>query len=206
MARQIRNPEARTRVIDAAWRVVAAQGVHGATMRGIAAEAGVTTGFVTHYFDDKQELVAAALRHNNLRARDRVVAAIGERRGLVALEGAVDALLPIDEERRRIWQVWVASWQPTTPAASLTGELRGGRRFLERLLRELLEQAVADGELPSSLDVAYEAERLVALIAGIGIIAGVESPARMRRVAKRMLAEQVASLEHPRPDREEIER
>ncbi|MDX6592812.1 MAG: hypothetical protein QOJ13_2008, partial [Gaiellales bacterium] len=29
--------------------MVAAEGVHGATMRRIATEAGVTTGFVTHY-------------------------------------------------------------------------------------------------------------------------------------------------------------
>src|SRR5687767_8229102 len=94
--RPVRNPEARVRVVEAAWRVVAAEGVQGATMRAIAAEAGVTTGFVTHYFEDKQELLIAVLRHNNLRARDRVLAAIGERRGLVALEGAVEAMLPID--------------------------------------------------------------------------------------------------------------
>src|SRR3954452_20294269 len=120
--RQIRNPEARTRVVEAAWRVVAAEGVQGATMRGIAAEAGVTTGFVTHYFEDKQELLAAVLRFNNLRAGERVVGAIGERRGLVALEGAVDALLPIDADRRCVWQVWVASWRSTAGHERLNDE------------------------------------------------------------------------------------
>ena len=148
MARTIRNPEARTRIVEAAWRVVAAEGVHGATMRGIAAEAGVTTGFVTHYFDDKQALLAEVLRHNNLRARDRVLAAIGEQRGLVALEGAVEAMLPIDADRRREWQVGVACWGPTAPGERAAEELRGGWRFLESLLATLLEQAVEDGELP----------------------------------------------------------
>ena len=62
MGRVTRNPEARTRVVAAAWRVVASEGVHGATMRGIAAEAGVTTGFVTHYFADKQQLLVEVLR------------------------------------------------------------------------------------------------------------------------------------------------
>jgi AcrR family transcriptional regulator len=199
--RQIRNPEARARVVEAAWRVVAAEGVPGATMRHIAAEAGVTTGFVTHYFDDKQQLVTAVLRHNNLRARDRVMAAIGERRGLVALEAAVEALLPIDADRRREWQVWIASWRSIGGSAYVTDELRGGRRFVQRLLEELLGQAVADGELPGGVDVPYEAERLLTLIAGTGLIAGVESSARIRRAAKRMLAEQVASLER---EREEI--
>lgn len=206
MARRVRNPEARTQVVEAAWRVVAAEGVQGATMRAIAAEAGVTTGFVTHYFDDKDELLAAVLRYNNLRARDRLMAAIGEHRGLVALEAAVDALLPIDADRRRVWQVWIAAWRPTAGSEHLTDELRGGRRFVERLLRKLLEQAVADDELPQTLDVAYEATRLVTLIAGTGLIAGVEPPARVRRAAKRMLAEQVASLERPRPATQEIDR
>jgi AcrR family transcriptional regulator len=195
MARTIRNPEARTRIVEATWRLVAAEGVHGATMRGIAAEAGVTTGFVTHYFEDKEGLLAEVVRHNNLRARDRVLAGIGEQRGLVALEGAVEALLPIDADRRREWQVGVACWGPTAPGKRAAEELRGGWRYLERLLAGLLEQAVEDGELPRRVDVGYEAGRLVAMIAGIGMLAGIESPERTKRHAKRMLADQIASLE-----------
>src|SRR5262245_51822686 len=130
MGRRIRNPESRTRVVEAAWRVVATGGVHGATMRRIAAEAGVTTGFVTHYFEDKQELLAEVVQHNNLRARDRVLAAIGDRRGLVALEGVVEALLPIDEDRRLEWEVWVATWRPTAGGERLTDELRTGRGYV----------------------------------------------------------------------------
>ncbi len=206
MARQVRNPEARAQVVEAAWRVVASEGVLGATMRGIAAEAGVTTGSVTHYFTDKQDVVAEVVRYNNLRARDRVRDAIGDRRGLVALEGAVEALLPIDADRRSAWQVWIATWQPGAAGQLPTDELRGGRHYVELLLRELLGQAVADGELPATVDVTSEAERLLALIAGTGLIAGVESQARMRRTAKRMLAEQLASLERPRPVAEEIDR
>ena len=87
-------------------------------------EAGVTTGFVTHYFDDKQQLLAAVVRHNNMRARDRLLAAVGERRGLVALEGAVDALLPIDDDRRRLYQI-----PGTVP---LPGTVKAGCPFYAR--------------------------------------------------------------------------
>ena len=194
MARTVRNPGARTRVIEAAWRVVAAEGVHQATMRRIAAEAGVTTGFVTHYFDDKQSLVADAVRHNNRRASDRVAAGIGENRGLVALEAAVEAMLPIDADRRQEWQVGLACWGPTTPGEQAVEELRSGWRSLEKLLAMLLRQAVDDDELPAAIDIDYEAGRLVALIAGVGMLAGIESPARIRRDAKRMLVDQIAVL------------
>jgi AcrR family transcriptional regulator len=195
MPRTNRNPDARLPIIQAAWRLVAADGVHGATMRRIAAEAGVTTGFVTHYYDDKHELLADVLRHNNRRAGERVTAAIGTSRGLVALESAVEAMLPIDADARREWQVGVAAWGPTAPGEQAAEELRSGWRTLERLLATLLEQAVSDGELPASIDAPYEAARFVALIAGAGMLAGVETPARIRRDAKRMLVDQIASLE-----------
>lgn len=204
MSRRTRDPEARARVVEAAWRVVAAEGVHGATMRRIAAEAGVTTGSVTHYFDDKEQLLAEVVRHNNVRAGTRVMKAIGETRGLVALENSVDALLPIDGDRRQEWQVWVASWRSEAGLPGLTDQLLDGKTFVQRLLKTLLDQAVEDGELPATLDVAYEAERFVTLIAGTGLIAGVESPAHVRRTAKRMLAEQVRSLQRAHDQREEI--
>ena len=206
MARKTRNPEARTRVVEAAWRVLSAEGVHGATMRRIAAEAGVTTGFVTHYFEDKQTLLAEVLRHNNQRATARLLAAIGERRGLVALEGAIEAMLPLDADRRREWQVGVACWGPTAPGEQAAEELRTGWRGLQQLLAGLLQQAVDDGELPDTVDVTFEAGRLVAMLAGVGMLAGIESPERTRRDAKRMLADQLAGLERTQSETETIER
>ena len=206
MARKTRTPEARTRVVEAAWRVLSAEGVSGATMRRIAAEAGVTTGFVTHYFEDKQTLLAEVLRHNNQRATARLLAAIGERRGLVALEGAIEAMLPLDADRRREWQVGVACWGPTAPGEQAAEELRTGWRGLQQLLAGLLQQAVDDGELPDTVDVTFEAGRLVAMLAGVGMLAGIESPERIRRDAKRMLAEQLAGLERRQSDTEAIGR
>lgn len=195
MARIGRNPDSRRRIVEAAWRQVAREGVHGATVRGIAAEAGVTTGYITHYYDDKQTLLVDVLRHNNQRAGERVAAAIGEHTGLVALESAVEAMLPLDEDRRREWQVGVACWGPTAPGEQAAEELRTGWHVLEGWLAQLLEQAVEDGELPSSVDTRYESGRLVTVIAGVGMLAGVESPQRVRRIAKRMLADHIAGLE-----------
>ena len=74
------------------------------------------------------------------------------------------------------------------------------------MLATLLEQAVEDGELPGTIDAAYEAGRLVTLIAGVGMLAGIESPKRIRRDAKRMLADQLAGLERTKPDMEAMER
>jgi hypothetical protein len=91
--------------------------------------------------------------------------------------------------------VGVSCWGPTAPGDAAADELRSGWRGLEGMLAALLEQAVEDGELPAAVDVRYEAGRLVTLIAGVGMRAGLESAQRTRRDAKRMLADQLASFD-----------
>src|SRR5437016_6470736 len=107
MTRKIRDPAARERIIEVASAVVAAEGLHGATVRAIAAEAGVSTGFITHYFEDKHQLMVEVLRRNNAVAARRVLRAAGRGSSLERLRAALEAVLPLDPARRREWQVWV---------------------------------------------------------------------------------------------------
>jgi AcrR family transcriptional regulator len=168
--------------------------VHGATVRAIAARAGVSTGFITHYFEDKHELMVEVLRRTNDQAAARVARAAAAGSGLERLEAAVEAVLPFDPARRREWQVWVAMWGQASPADELAAGYRAGWSGLRGIFGQLLERARDGGELRGGIDVSYEAERLVTMLAGIGLLAGVEAPGRVRAAATRMLSEQLASL------------
>ncbi len=53
---ELRN-QSRQRILDAALRVFATTGYEGATVRAIAAQAGVSQGLMYNYFDDKRDLV-----------------------------------------------------------------------------------------------------------------------------------------------------
>jgi AcrR family transcriptional regulator len=93
--RELRRQE----LLAATWRVIARTGIVGVTTREIAREAGVSTGVLAHYFADKEELLAAALRLSH----QQVYARIRERtQGLLGLD-AIRALmleaLPLDDER-----------------------------------------------------------------------------------------------------------
>jgi AcrR family transcriptional regulator len=197
MARTVRDPGARERIVDVAAGVVAARGLHGATVRGIAAEAGVSTGFITHYFADKHELMAEVLRRTNEQAARRVRAAAKRGSGVDGLRAAVEAVLPLDPPRRRDWQVWVALWAQASPDDALAAGYRAGWAGLRAIFAELLEAARVAGELRPGLDAVYEAERLVTLLAGLGLLAGVEPAARVRAAAKRMLADELGALTRP---------
>ncbi|MFD3695878.1 TetR/AcrR family transcriptional regulator [Streptomyces sp. NPDC058646] len=55
------DPERRQRIIDAAVRVVGAQGIAGLSHRSAAAEAGVPLGSTTYHFKTLDDLLVAAL-------------------------------------------------------------------------------------------------------------------------------------------------
>lgn len=193
MARKVRDPLARERIVEAARRSIAELGLRGATVRVIAAEAGVSTGYVMHYFGDKDELAAAVLAANNARAGARVQRASRNGRGLAALAAAVEALLPLDAERRLEWQVWVAFWSGSNGDASGAG-LPQARGALATILAVPFTEAIDDGELPADLDVAYECDRLTTLAAGLGLVAGSDRSPAVRRFARRMLDDHLTAL------------
>lgn len=54
------DPERRTRILQAALEVIASEGVHAASYRRIAAQAGVPLGSTTYYFSDLETLIVSA--------------------------------------------------------------------------------------------------------------------------------------------------
>ena len=97
MPKIVDHDERRATISTAAADLIAEEGIEAATMKRIGARAGGTTGAVTHYFVDKDDVVLAALL---------LVDGSMQRRFTTALETAatpVDALLaalPNDEETR----------------------------------------------------------------------------------------------------------
>jgi len=59
---------------QAAFAVLQREGIAGATIEKVAAQAGASKGIVLHYFRSKQELFEHAMRESNLVLRDTVVA------------------------------------------------------------------------------------------------------------------------------------
>ncbi len=63
MPRQVDVEQKRTEVAYATWSVIARQGLQAATLRAVAAEAGVSLGAVQHYFASKDALLLFACQH-----------------------------------------------------------------------------------------------------------------------------------------------
>ncbi len=94
----------RSALVAAAETVLARDGVAGASVRAICAEAGVSPGLLRHYFDGVDALIAAAYE------------AVGQRID-AALEAAVAAAG--DEPRARLSAYLTASFRPPVLDAQL---------------------------------------------------------------------------------------
>ena len=165
MPKVVDHAQRRRELVAATWAVVAAEGIEAATVRRIAEEAGCTTGRITHYFADKEEVLVAALRQVHRAAGKRMLAAIGERSGLAALRAVLAEALPLDEERILEWRVWLAFWGSAATSTSLQAEQH--ERYRE--WRGLLKRVLATAQLSAGIDLDRLVDQIVALVDGFGI-------------------------------------
>jgi len=172
----------------AAARVIARAGLTGANLRDVAAEAGMTTGALTHYFSDKRELLIFTLRASL--ARRAKAGYTDDARE--ALHSILEAALPVDDDSRLHWVVSVAFCAQAAGDDDLAVVQRDYYRDFRARVVARLRAAVADGYLRFDGDAEAEADRLIALVDGIAFQAMLDPdswpPTRQRRLLDEALA------------------
>ncbi|HVM96457.1 MAG TPA: TetR family transcriptional regulator C-terminal domain-containing protein [Candidatus Acidoferrales bacterium] len=174
MPKIVDHDERREEVAGAVWRAIARDGIEGATIRGVAATAGCSTGVVSHYFRDKDELLVFALRLAHRRAARRMMAALAKQPPLQGLRSVLHEALPLDTERCLEWRIWVSFWGRAVGHARLLAEHHQRNEEWRRLILALLRRAQRDGSLTIPDSVEAAADALLALVDGIGIRATLE--------------------------------
>jgi AcrR family transcriptional regulator len=180
MPKVVDGDERRSELAAAAARVIARDGIAAATMRDVAAEAGWTTGALTHYFPDKRDL----LLHTFRRSLDSRLARRAQRPRhdpVTDLRAALEGALPLDDERRRHWIVTIAFCAQASGDAELAAAQRDAYREFRGHVTELARECgLADGRAAESM-----AERLIAAADGIAVQALFDPsgwpPSRQRR-------------------------
>jgi AcrR family transcriptional regulator len=173
------HEERREQLVAATWRVIARGGMRGATMREIAREAGVSTGLLAHYFSDKEDLLAFALRLSHR----RVYARISERTqglvGLAAIRAIMLEALPLDEERlleAQIEMTFLSLALGNEPLRELQN--REFERFWD-VLHHRASEAQALGEISNDINPDWVTHQLIILVEGVSLEA-VLYPARVQ--------------------------
>lgn len=190
MPKLVDHASRRLRFIEAARTVLFERGVERTTVREVAKRSGFTTGALLHYFNDKEELVREALNHFGDEVREEMESIKARHRGRDALRRLLYAALPLELGARSRWQAWLAMWRHSEMTASMRREAEARYAEWAGRLTEALRQSVADGELPTTINLQDEAESLIALVDGMGMqhLATGGAAERMRRQVDRYLA------------------
>lgn len=158
----------RIEVTEAAWRVIVREGLDRTSIRAISQELGCSTGVITHYFRDKDELTLFALERvfENL-LEDMKVYADG-RKGIERLEQMLFSALPFETRGIPGWQVWIAFLGYAIGRENLVQEHQKRYDFLREIIHQELTDLQAAKLIRDDLDLTLEANALIALVDGIG--------------------------------------
>ncbi|MEP0709312.1 TetR/AcrR family transcriptional regulator [Parvibaculum sp.] len=179
----------RREIVEASWQVIAGEGLDGVTMRKIAAAADCTTGRLTHYFANREELVLAALRAVYDAAASRMaVARAADGTPRQRLLRMLEETLPLDDARLREWKIWIAFWGAAAADRTLAKENDDRHDRWRASILPFIR------EIAPSADAAYEAERLVGIVNGLGLEAAINPTSRNRTRVRETLARHLESV------------
>lgn len=195
----------RRQIVEIAVRRLAQSGYASTTVKQIAAEAGVTTGAVYHYFPSKTDLVKAVYSE-------------GERALMAEYEAAIDDDAPLVDNIIRILDCvrsqsdsYMRNLSAITSSlvveAARHPELEAiltERNAFEEVIRRLVLKAVARGETDPALDAQSIVDLLMTLFQGLSArLAWPITIARHKRTidaAERLLRCQLFVMSTPRVD------
>ncbi|MBW4610407.1 MAG: TetR family transcriptional regulator [Hassallia sp. WJT32-NPBG1] len=160
----------RIEVAKAAWRVIVREGLDRASMRAIAQELGSSTGVVTHYFRDKEELTLFALERVFENVLEDMKACAKQWQGIDRLEQMIFLALPLEISDRDDWKVWMAFLGYSIGREHLVQEHRKRYDFLRQIICQELADLQTAKLIRADLDLTLEANALIALVDGIGTL------------------------------------
>jgi AcrR family transcriptional regulator len=166
----VRRRGARERILAAAVKRIAGEGIDGVRIARIAMDAGVSSSLVHYHFESREALLAEALDYSYAHAGDARVSTDELPRSTHAerLQAMVDQCLPTTPALREDWVLWVELWLRAVRHAEL-------RPIAEELYARLhawfaaeIAAGVASGEF-ERCDPQEVADRALALIDGFGV-------------------------------------
>jgi AcrR family transcriptional regulator len=167
---------ARTRILDAAVKLIAREGIHDVRIARIAMEAGVSASLLHYHFASRDALLEEALEHSYELAGDIRIGGDDDAPSATArLTDMIDQCLPAPGALHDDWMLWVELWLH----AARRPELRPTAARLYERMHAWFAGAIAEGEESGEFSVrdrTRTVDRLLALIDGYGIRTLTEDP------------------------------
>ncbi|WP_271273688.1 TetR/AcrR family transcriptional regulator [Aliamphritea hakodatensis] len=167
MPKIVDHQQRRDAIARAASKVIAHRGLEATKLTDIGKEAGVTTGAIRHYFEDKEAVLIAALEYAYTSSVERML--VQAEQQPYQFDRVLLQVLPSDAEGRGMVSAWLIFWGRSLTEPRLAEHQIGvHNRWIELVQQQLAIHCQQHGlELTEPpLDVA---EALTAQINGLMI-------------------------------------
>ncbi len=160
---------ARERILTAAVRRIAIEGIDGVRIARIAMDAGVSSSLVHYHFASREALLAEALDFSYARAGDvRIAEEPSGASHAERLASMIDQCLPTSPELREDWVLWVELWLRAVRHPDLRPVAEELYARLHSWFAREIAAGVRDHEF-ARCDPQEVADRVLAMIDGFGI-------------------------------------
>lgn len=165
-----RRPTARERILAAAVRRIAREGIDDVRIARIAMDAGVSASLVHYHFDTREALLAEALEYSYERAGDVRISAdeLPSASHAERLRSMIDQCLPTTPALAEDWVLWVELWLRAVRHSDLRPVAEKLYARMRKWFAAEIAAGVRDGEFGACEPDAI-ADRTLALIDGFGI-------------------------------------
>ena len=156
---------------EVAARLIARGGLEAATVREIADKSAYSKGVVEHYFDNKEELIAAALNCANDSYQARVDKGTRGLQGLAALQFRMHTTLPLTSKIQDEWKIRLVFWS----MAAINPDLRKQQkarfdRAVEHFAADI-RYARKQGEISGDSEPEQQANQILHSLSGLSCAA-----------------------------------
>jgi AcrR family transcriptional regulator len=163
------SASARERILAAAVRRIALEGIDAVAIARIAMDAGVSTSLVHYHFDSRESLLAEALDYSYAHAGAvRLDAELEGATHAQRLAGMIDHCLPTTPELHADWVLWVELWLRAVRHPELRPVAEELYARLHAWFADEIAAGIADGEF-ARCDPEEVADRTLALLDGFGV-------------------------------------
>lgn len=166
MAR-VNHQARRAEIAEAVWRLLDGGGIEAASVRGVIAETGLSSGSIRYFFSTQAGLHEFAMSSLTERIQERIRQTTAEPDVERRAMAMVSELMPLRDDTERelgIWLAFVAKARYEAGLARIVAEqATATREFLATVIGDL----VTLGLRPPSIDIETEVVHLNAVIDGL---------------------------------------
>lgn len=167
MPKFVNHDKKRKLIAEAAWKIIENEGIEKASIRRVAAEAGMSPGALRHYFSTKDEMLLFIIEYFIEEGKKRSDDKEWSKNPLQAVEEVLLELVPIDEEKKietSVWWIFALRSLTSDALKEKKDEMTDGTYDLANSMIRIL---TLKGILSDSVNADLESSRLSALIEGL---------------------------------------